>query len=68
MKEWWPIEIVGPTLKRISHLVPTGWAIEPINAMLAFGADARDVLPFAAAFAALFVVTFVLSTRRLQTV
>ena len=65
---WWPIEIVGPTLKRISHLVPTGWAIEPINAMLAFGADARDVLPFAAAFAALFVVTFVLASRRLQTV
>ena len=65
---WWPIEIVGPTLKRISHLVPTGWAMEPINAMLAFGADARDVLSFAAAFAALFVVTFVLASRRLQTV
>jgi ABC-2 type transport system permease protein len=65
---WWPIEIVGPTLKRISHLVPTGWAMEPINAMLAFGTGARDVLPFAAAFAALFVVTFVLASRRLQTV
>ena len=65
---WWPIEIVGPTLKRISHLVPTGWAMEPLNAMLAFGAGARDVLPFAAAFVGLFVVTFVLATRRLQTV
>jgi ABC-type polysaccharide/polyol phosphate export permease len=65
---WWPIEIVGPTLKRISHLVPTGWAMEPINAMLAFGAGARDVLPFAAAFAALFIVTFVLASRRLQSV
>jgi hypothetical protein len=62
------IEIVGPTLKRISHLVPTGWAMEPVNAILAFGAGARDVLPFAAAFAALFVVTFVLASRRLQTV
>jgi ABC-type multidrug transport system permease subunit len=65
---WWPIEIVGPTLKRISHLVPTGWAMEPVNAMLAFGAGARDVLPFAAAFAALFLVTFVLASRRLQVV
>jgi ABC-2 family transporter len=64
---WWPIEIVGPTLKRVARLVPTGWAMEPINAMLAFGAGARDVLPFAAAFVALFVVTFVLATRRLQT-
>jgi len=42
--------------------------MEPINVMLAFGAGARDVLPFAAAFAALFVVTFVLASRRLQTV
>lgn len=65
---WWPIEIVGPTLKLISHLVPTGWAMEPINAMLAFGTGAREVLPFAAAFAALFVVTFVLASRRLETV
>lgn len=65
---WWPIEIVGPTLKRVSHLVPTGWAMEPINAMLAFGAGAREVLPFAAAFVALFIVTFVLATRRLEVV
>ena len=41
--------------------------MEPINVMLAFGAGARDVLPFAAAFAALFVVTL-LASRRLQTV
>jgi hypothetical protein len=42
--------------------------MEPINAMLAFGTGAREVLPFAAAFAALFAVTFVLASRRLQTV
>jgi len=65
---WWPIEIVGPTLKRVSHLVPTGWAMEPINAMLAFGAGAREVLHFAAAFLALFVVTFVAAVRRLEVI
>jgi ABC-2 type transport system permease protein len=64
---WWPIEIVGPTLRRVAHLVPTGWAIEPINAMLAFGAGPREVLPFAAAFALLFVATFALAARRLET-
>jgi hypothetical protein len=63
---WWPIEIVGPTLRQISHLVPTGWAMEPINAMLAFDAGAREVAPFAAAFAALFAVTFFLASRRLD--
>jgi ABC-type Na+ efflux pump permease subunit len=64
---WWPIEVVGPTMRRVSHLVPTGWAMEPINAMLAFGAGAREVAPFALAFVALFAVTFVLASRRLQT-
>jgi len=49
-------------------MVPTGWAMEPVNAMLAFGAGAREVAPFAAAFAAMFVVTFVLASRRLETV
>jgi ABC-2 type transport system permease protein len=65
---WWPIEIVGPTMRRISYFVPTGWAMEPVNAMLAFGAGAREVAPFAAAFAALFVVTFVAASRRLEIV
>jgi len=63
---WWPIEIVGPTLKRVSHLVPTGWAMEPVNAMLAFDAGAREALPFRAAFLALFAVTCVLAWRRLD--
>jgi len=64
---WWPIEIVGPTLRRVAHLVPTGWAIERINAMLAFGAGPREILPFAASFALLFVTTFALAARRLET-
>jgi hypothetical protein len=63
---WWPIEIVGPTMRRISYIVPTGWAMEPVNAMLAFGAGAREVAPFAAAFLALFVITFILASRRLD--
>jgi len=63
---WWPIEIVGPTMRQISYLVPTGWAMEPVNAMLAFGAGARDVAPFAAAFVGLFIVTFALASRRLE--
>jgi len=64
---WWPIEIVGPTMRRISYIVPTGWAMEPVNAMLAFGAGAGEVAPFAAAFAVMFIVTFALASRRLET-
>ncbi len=64
---WWPIEIVGPTMRRISYMVPTGWAMEPVNAMLAFGAGAQEIAPFAAALGAMFIVTFVLASRRLET-
>ena len=63
---WWPLEIVGPTLRKVAYVVPTGWAMEGVNALLAFGASARDLAPFAGAMAGLFVVSFVLATRRLR--
>jgi hypothetical protein len=63
---WWPLEVVGPTMRTIGHLVPTGWAMEGVNSMLAFGAGAREVAPFAAALLALFAVSFTLAVRRLR--
>ena len=63
---WWPLEIVGPTMKKVGQIVPTGWAMEAVNGMLAFGADARDVAPYAAAFAALAVVGLAVASVRLR--
>lgn len=63
---WWPIEVVGPTMRQIAYMVPTGWAMESVNGMLAFGAGAREVAPFALAFAVMFAVTFTLAVRRLK--
>jgi ABC-type multidrug transport system permease subunit len=63
---WWPIELVSPAMRQIAYCVPTGWAMEGVNAMLAFGAGAADVAPFAAGFLILFAVTFPLAARRLQ--
>jgi ABC-2 type transport system permease protein len=63
---WWPIEIVGPVMRQISHMVPTGWAMEGVNAMLAFGAGPLEVAPYAAGFLALFAVSFPLAARRLR--
>jgi len=63
---WWPLEVVGPTMRKMAYVVPTGWAMEGVNAMLAFGAGARDVAPFALAFAAMFVVFMTLAARRLR--
>jgi ABC-2 type transport system permease protein len=63
---WWPLEIVGPFMRRVAYVVPTGWAMEGVNAMLAFGAGIGEIWPFALGFAALFAVTFPLAARRLQ--
>jgi len=63
---WWPLEIVGPSMRRLAYFVPTGWAMEGVNAMLAFGASAWEVAPFALGFVALFGLSFVLAARRLQ--
>ena len=63
---WWPLEIVGPTMRRLAYVVPTGWAMEGVNAMLAFGAGLGEIWPFAAGFVVLFAVSFPLAARRLQ--
>jgi len=63
---WWPLEIVGPAMRRVAYLIPTGWAMEGVNSMLAFGAGAREVAPFALAFVAVFVVSVAAAARRLR--
>jgi len=63
---WWPLEIVGPTMKKIALLVPTGWAMEAVNSMLAFGAGAREVAPYAAAFIVMAAVSLTIASLRLR--
>ncbi len=47
-------------------LANAGWAMESVNSMLAFGAGAREVAPFAAALARLLAVSWTLAVRRLK--
>jgi ABC-2 type transport system permease protein len=63
---WWPLEIVGPTMRRVATVTPTGWAMEAVNSMLAFGAGAREVAPYGAAFAVVFLISLALAARRLR--
>ncbi len=58
--------MVGPVMRQIAYVVPTGWAMDGMNAMLAFGAGAMDVAPFAAGFLALFAISLSLAARRLR--
>jgi ABC-type multidrug transport system permease subunit len=53
-------------MRQVANLVPTGWAMQAVNAMLAFGAGAREIAPYALAFFVLLVVALTLATRRLR--
>jgi ABC-2 type transport system permease protein len=63
---WWPLEVVGPTMRKIGHMVPTGWAMEGVNALLAFGDGPLEVAPYAAAFFGLTIVALYFVARRLR--
>ena len=63
---WWPLEVVGPTMRTIGSFVPTGWAMQAVNGMLAFGAGAREVAPYAAAFLALAAAALFVAGKRLR--
>jgi len=63
---WWPLEVVGPTMKQIGHAVPTGWGMEAVNGMLAFGDGALEVAPYAAALLVMSVVCLYVVVRRLE--
>jgi len=50
----------------VAAVTPTGWAMEAVNSMLAFGAGAAEVAPYAAAFGAVFLISLTLAARRLK--
>ncbi len=53
-------------MRTIGNLVPTGWAMQGVNAMLAFDAGAAEVAPYALGFLVLLVLALTLATRRLR--
>ena len=41
----WPLEVVGPTMKTVGHLVPHAWAMDAFVALVAKGADLAAIVP-----------------------
>jgi ABC-2 type transport system permease protein len=63
----WPLEIVGPTMRRIGHLVPHAWAVDAWTELLSRGGGLPDIardLAVLAAFAAGFLVLATMRLRR----
>ena len=63
---WWPLELMPPLFRRLAQGLPTGWAMQGVNSMLAFGAGPGDIAWPAAGLAVLFVISFVLASSRLR--
>jgi ABC-type multidrug transport system permease subunit len=42
---WWPIEITPPWLQTFALFLPTGWAMDALHKLVAFGEGPASVLP-----------------------
>ncbi len=42
---WWPIEITPPWMQKLALFLPTGWAMDALHKLVAFGAGPGSVLP-----------------------
>jgi ABC-2 type transport system permease protein len=60
---WWPLEIVPSPVREFAFAFPTGWAMDGLHKVMAFGYGARAVIPNAAVLLLMFVVFFSLATR-----
>jgi ABC-2 type transport system permease protein len=42
---WWPIEIVSPSIRKVSFVFPTGWAMDAFHKLIFFGQGLKALIP-----------------------
>jgi ABC-2 type transport system permease protein len=42
---WWPIEIVSPSIRKVSFVFPTGWAMDAFQKLIFFGQGLKALIP-----------------------
>jgi ABC-type multidrug transport system permease subunit len=62
---WWPLEIVPAWMRQIAFVLPTGWAYDGLNRVMALDADIGQIAPHLAVLLGIAAVTLPLSVRRL---
>ena len=60
---WWPIEVTPPWMQSLQLALPTGWAMDGLHRLIAFGQGPLSVLPHVAAMLVAGTVLLVLATR-----
>jgi ABC-type multidrug transport system permease subunit len=63
---WWPLEIVPAWMRKIAFALPTGWAYDALNRVMALDADLPQVAPHLVVLLGIAVVTLPLSVQRLS--
>ncbi|MGZ4773288.1 MAG: ABC transporter permease [Ilumatobacteraceae bacterium] len=62
----WPLEIVGPTMRRIGHLVPQAWAVDAWTKVVGSGAGLGGIARPLLVLVGYAVVMLTLATTRLR--
>ena len=62
----WPLEFVSPTLRNVSLIFPTGWAMKALHQVISFGRGLGDVVPELAVLAGFALLFTVLAARSLR--
>jgi len=62
----WPLEVVGPTMKTVGHLVPHAWAMDAFVALVGKGADLAAIVPQLLVLLGYAAVLLPLATWRLR--
>lgn len=63
---WWPLEVVPPPIRHLAFLFPTGWVMEGLQKLMAFGYGLESVLPNVLVLLGMAGVLFALATWRLR--
>ncbi|MBZ0269059.1 ABC transporter permease, partial [bacterium] len=60
---WWPIEIAPAWMQKLALFLPTGWAMDALHRLVAFGAGPSAVLPHAVGMTVATVLVLALAAR-----
>lgn len=60
---WWPLEIVPSPVRELAFAFPTGWAMDGLHKLMAFGYGTASVIPNAAVLLLMFALFFALAAR-----
>lgn len=60
---WWPLEIVPSPVRELAFVFPTGWAMDGLHQLMAFGYGATAVIPNILVLLGMFTLFTILGVR-----